>query len=165
MSSGCAPLALLPLLLLLLLHTSSAAAAAAPTERLTEPASGKQPHILMVLWDDYGWAEAGWHRNYTIGGLKVAATDEVVTPNMNALVRAGIELDRAYAYKCCSPTRSAFQSGRHPFHVNALNAAMEIHNPDDPISGFAGIPRNMTGVATKLAAAGYTTQFYGKWDA
>jgi hypothetical protein len=35
-----------------------------------------------------------------------------------------------------------------------LQAAMEISNPDDPVSGFAGIPRNMTGIATKLAAAG-----------
>ena len=24
-------------------------------ERLTAPAAGKQPHILMVLFDDYGW--------------------------------------------------------------------------------------------------------------
>jgi len=24
-------------------------------ERLTAPASGKQPHILMILFDDYGW--------------------------------------------------------------------------------------------------------------
>jgi hypothetical protein len=41
--------------------------------------------------------------------------------------------------------------------VNALNAAMEISNPEDPVSGFAGIPKNMTGMATKLAAAGYAT--------
>ena len=37
-------------------------------EQLQPPAMGKQPHIMMVLWDDYGWAEASWHRNYTIGG-------------------------------------------------------------------------------------------------
>lgn len=85
------------------------------------------------------------------------------TPALDELVATGIELDRAYAYKCCSPTRSAIQSGRHPYHVNALNAAMEISNPEDPVSGFAGIPRNMTGIATKLAAAGYSTAMFGKW--
>jgi arylsulfatase B len=68
---------------------------------------------------DYGWAEAGWHRNYTIGGVQVPATAEVVTPSLDALVADGIELNRAYAYKCCSPTRSAVQSGRHPYHVSA----------------------------------------------
>lgn len=53
------------------------------------------------------------------------ATDEVQTPTLDQLVRDGIELDRAYAYKCCSPTRSAFQSGRHPYHVNAMNVSLE----------------------------------------
>ncbi len=49
------------------------------------------PNVLYVLLDDWGWADAGWHRpeNYT----------EVQTPNMNALVREGVELDRHYAFK------------------------------------------------------------------
>ena len=46
----------------------------------------KPPHILFLLIDDFGWADAGWHRpaNYS----------EVKTPNMDELVRTGIELDR-----------------------------------------------------------------------
>ena len=31
-------------------------------------------------------------------------------------------------------------------------------------AGMAGIPRNMTGIAVKLAAAGYSTHAFGKWD-
>ena len=111
----------------------------------------------------YGWSEAGWHRNYSIGNVTVPPTTEVRTPALDALVRDGIELNRAYSYKCCSPTRSALQSGRHPYRVNALNSAAEISNKSDPVSGFAGIPRNMTGIATKMAAAGYRTSFFGKW--
>ena len=95
----------------------------------------------------------------------VPYTKEVQTPNLNALVKEGIELDRAYVYKYCSPTRSAIQSGRNPYHVNPLNAAPDISNPADPVAGFAAIPRNMTGVATKMAAAGYKTGGFGKWDA
>ena len=41
----------------------------------------------------YGWSEAGWHRNYSIGGVDVPATTEVRTPALDALVREGIELD------------------------------------------------------------------------
>jgi hypothetical protein len=41
------------------------------------------------------------------------------------------------------------------FHVNPINAAPDIHNPADPVSGFAAIPRNMTGIGTKMSAAGY----------
>lgn len=68
-------------------------------------------------------------------------------------------------YKYCSPTRSAIQSGRNPYHVNNLNLGPDVSNPSDPVSGFAAIPRNMTGIATKMAAAGYRTGMFGKWDA
>ena len=40
---------------------------------------------------------------------------------MDALVKNGIELDRAYSFKFCSPTRCALQSGRFPTHVNVVN--------------------------------------------
>jgi hypothetical protein len=135
-------------------------------ERLLAPAAGKKPHIWMLLFDDYGWADAGWHRD-TIGpgGVHIPADPEVVTPNLNQMVKEGIELDRAYVYKYCSPTRSALQSGRNPYHVNPLNAEPNIANHSDPVSGFAAIPRNMTGIATKLSAAGYLTHSFGKWDA
>lgn len=59
------------------------------------------PHLSVPRRHVQGWSEAGWHRNYTIGGVAVPSTREVVTPNLDALVREGIELDRMYAYKCC----------------------------------------------------------------
>ena len=69
-------------------------------ERLVRPSAGKQPHVLLVLFDDYGWADAGWHRNYTApGGEHVPASPDVLTPNLNALVEEGINLDRNYVYK------------------------------------------------------------------
>ena len=125
-----------------------------------------QPHILLALLDDWGWADAGWHRNYTApGGSFVPSTAEVITPHMHRLVREGIELDRAYAYKYCSPSRSALQSGREPYHVNVLNGDPSLRNQSDPEGGFAGVPRSMTGIAAKLAAVGYATAMFGKWDA
>jgi arylsulfatase I/J len=68
--------------------------------------SAIKPHILFALLDDYGWANAGWHRNYTApGGGFVPSTPEVQTPHMNGLVVSGIDLDRAYAFMFCSPSR------------------------------------------------------------
>jgi arylsulfatase B len=131
-----------------------------PNEKHIPPAGGRKPHIAMILMDDYGWADSGWHR---LDDHDPAA--DVMTPNMNALVKAGIEMDRQYVYKYCSPTRSAIQSGRNPYHVNPLNAAPNIYNPEDPVSGMAAIPRNMTGMAIKMSAAGYKTHMFGKWDA
>ena len=115
--------------------------------------------FARLCLQDYGWADSGWHRMDDHDPSK-----DVQTPNMNALVKEGIEMDRHYVYKYCSPTRTAIQSGRNPYHVNPLNAAPEIYNPGDPVSGMAAMPRNMTGMAMKMSAGGYKTHMFGKWD-
>lgn len=115
----------------------------------------RRPHVIAILADDIGWANVGWHRE--------AGYDEVQTPVMDSLVADGIELDRFYAYKFCSPSRSAAQSGREAIHVNAQMGTMNV-NPMDPVSGYSGIPRNMTTIATVMRDAGYHTVFAGKWD-
>ena len=81
---------------------------------------------------------------------------------MDALVADGIELDRHYVFKHCSPTRSVIQTGRSPYHVNTASSGADSYNPEDPVSGMQGVPRNMTGIAIKMAAAGYQTHAYGK---
>ena len=64
----------LPLLRWILLAAAAGTAAAAPT------------HIVAILADDFGWADAGWH------GLD--GPHQSVTPRMDALVKDGIELQR-----------------------------------------------------------------------
>ena len=53
--------------------------------------SNNKPHIVLMLVDDWGWDNVGYHRNQT--------TKEVVTPNIDNLVKEGLELDQHYAYK------------------------------------------------------------------
>jgi arylsulfatase B len=48
-------------------------------------------------------------------------------------------------------------------HVNTGNDPLTLVNPKDPVSGYSGIPRNMSGIAEKLAKAGYATGQSGKW--
>ena len=139
------------LLLVVALCTLREAVALQPT------ATGTKPHIVFMMVDDWGWANVGYHRD--------PPTKEVVTPNIDALVKEGLELDQHYAFQVCSPSRSSFLSGRLPIHVNDENIDPNVHNPKDPISGFQGIPRNMTVIAEKLAEAGYMTHQVGKWDA
>ena len=83
--------------------------------------------------------------------------NETVTPNIDALVASGTALTQQYVHKYCSPTRSSLQSGRLPIHVNVLNADMSSYNPNDPVSGFAGVPRNMTGISAVMKKGGYAT--------
>ena len=120
----------------------------------------RQPHLLYILADDFGWADADWHRPKN--------WPEAATPRMLDQLTRGIELDSMHAFKFCAPSRSAIQSGRNPIHVNVQNYQPTVWASDvpqrDPVSGFAGIPRNMTGMAAMLRTAGYHTAFVGKWD-
>jgi arylsulfatase B len=124
---------------------------------LANAAKAKKPHLILIVADDYGWANIGFHRTDD--------TKEVQTPNLDALAQSGVIFDRFYAYKICSPSRSSLQSGRNAVHVNTVNTAPEVFNPSDRISGYAGIPRNMTCIAEKLRNEGYRTVMSGKWDA
>jgi len=72
------------------------------------------------------------------------------------LAAQGRVLNRHYAHYVCSPTRTSFQSGRLPVHVNTNNTVPSIPH--------SGMPRNMTGIAEKLTSAGYRSHFIGKWD-
>ena len=99
----------------------------------------------------------GYHRND-------AGSGEVSTPTLDRIAQDGLRLERLYVHKICSPTRCALQTGRAPVHVNTQNVLPEVANPRDPVSGYQGIPVNMTGVAQLLAGAGYRTAAVGKWD-
>ena len=120
-----------------------------------EPLPDK-PHLLMFLADDLGWADVDWHRE--------DGYPERATPGLDHLRREGIELHRTFAFKYCAPSRAALLSGRHPIHVTVLNSDPGTHNPSDDDTGFAGIARSMTTLATVLKRSGYRTHHVGKWD-
>ena len=104
--------------------------------RTTIPA--KKPHIVFLLVDDWGWANVGYHR--------IHHTPEVATKNFDDLVKESLELDKYYTFNQCGPSRCSFLTGCLPIHVNDKNMELQYYNPDDPVSGFTGIPRNMTGI-------------------
>ncbi len=124
-------------------------------------ALARAPHLFFLLADDLGSANVGFSAK--VHGS--APSREVVTPNLDALAASGAVLTRNYNFKYCSPTRTSIQTGRSPIHVNVLNSDVMQHNASDPVGGFQGAPRNMTGLASKLKGAGYSTHLFGKWHA
>ena len=68
------------------------------------------------------------------------------TPNSDALVKAGIQMDKSYVFMYCAPTRSSIMSGRLPYHVNQLILA--LNNPD------WDMPAEMTAIPKKMKFAG-----------
>ena len=141
----------------LVLFVLAAVALATALSPLSEPALSP-PSIIYLVVDDWGWANWASHRP---GGGP--GDDEFPTPNLAALAAEGVLLDRMYGHKFCGPSRASIQTGRNPIHVSVLDAGLDLHNPADPVSGFMGIPRNMTGIASKLKEAGYATHAAGKW--
>jgi arylsulfatase I/J len=119
----------------------------------------QKPHILVILADDLGHANVGFTRK------EAGKTREVSTPNIDGLASEGVILEHMYVHYMCSPSRSAIQSGRYPIHVNVVQTHIMAHNEEDPVGGFAGIPRNMTGLGEVMRKGGYKTHFVGKWDA
>jgi arylsulfatase B len=102
------------------------------------------PHIIFSLVDDLG--------SYNVGWRNANAT----SPNIDRLARGGTLLARHYAYKFCSPTRSALLSGRLPLHVNEDNPAT--------IDSVGGVDLRMALLPQRLkAAADYYTVAIGKW--
>eukprot|EP00931_Biecheleriopsis_adriatica_P077520 TRINITY_DN51070_c0_g1_i1.p1 TRINITY_DN51070_c0_g1~~TRINITY_DN51070_c0_g1_i1.p1 ORF type:complete len:701 (-),score=165.81 TRINITY_DN51070_c0_g1_i1:69-2171(-) len=128
-------------------------------------AEARKPHVLFFLADDMGWANIGYHRRHAETIDEIQGAMEVYTPAIDSLVDDGIALERHYSYRICGPSRSSLLSGRLGAHVLAKNVAVTAQNKEDPVSGFAGIPRNMTGMGAKVKAGGYKTHYVGKWDA
>ena len=131
--------------------------AATSDKQLNTSTSAKKPHIVFLLVDDWGWANVGYHRN--------PPTPEVATKAVDQLVKEGLELDQYYTFNQCGPSRCSLLTGRLPIHVSDRNIEPQYYNPKDKVSGFTGIPRNMTGIGQKMKLAGYTTHQVGKWDA
>ena len=94
-------------------------------------AASRRPDIVHIVADDLGWADVGYH----------GAPPDFATPTLASWVARGVELDRFYVHKFCSPSRCALQTGRAPIHVNVENAPPEVRNADDPEGGFQARPR------------------------
>lgn len=101
-----------------------------------------KPNILLIIADDLGWQDVGWH-----GGV-------YQTPHLDRLVREGVELDRHYVQPVCTPTRTALLSGRWTsrFGPQALS----------PSNLRVYAPGTVT-LASALKQAGYSTAMAGKW--
>ena len=63
---------------------------------------GKPPNIVYILLDDVGFGEIGMDELSVIRGYK--------TPNMTALAKEGLSLNRMYTEPSCTPTRVATTS-------------------------------------------------------
>lgn len=103
-----------------------------------------QPNILVMVADDLGWADVGYH-----GG-------DIDTPSLDLLAEQGVQLNRFYTTPICSPTRAALMTGRDPIR---LGVAYGVILPWDNI----GVHPDEHFMPQSFQGAGYQTAMVGKW--
>jgi arylsulfatase A-like enzyme len=104
----------------------------------------QRPNIIIMLADDLGWSDVGFH-----GG-------DIDTPSLDRLAAEGVELSRFYTTPICSPTRAALMTGRDPMR---LGVAYAVIMPWMNI----GIHPDEHFMPETFQAAGYQTAMVGKW--
>ncbi|AKQ47676.1 arylsulfatase [Rufibacter radiotolerans] len=108
-------------------------------------APGKKPNIIIILADDMGWGDVGYH-----GG-------KIKTPNLDRLAKEGTELNRFYVAAVCSPTRAGLLTGRYPDRFGLRTTVIP------PWSTF-GVDTKEVFLPEMLAKAGYKNRaVLGKW--
>ncbi|MDQ3624314.1 MAG: sulfatase [Verrucomicrobiota bacterium] len=107
-------------------------------------AAPRKPNVLIIVGDDMGYADVGFH------GCK-----DIPTPHLDALAASGVRFSNGYVSgPYCSPTRAGLLTGRyqtrfgHEFNAGAAGT---------------GLPVAESTLADRLKAAGYATGLIGKW--
>ncbi len=128
----------------------AAAAACAGSARAAEAsARSQQPNVILIVSDDQGYADVGFH-----------GSQEIKTPQLDALAASGTICTAGYVtFPVCSPSRAGFLSGRSGARFGYDT------NPDTKTENFhaAGLPLSERTLADAMKRAGYATGLVGKW--
>lgn len=104
-----------------------------------------RPNIIVIVADDLGWADVGFHGN-----------TQIDTPSLDRLASEGVVLDRFYTTPICSPTRAALMTGRDPIRLGVAYATIMPWSNN-------GVHTQETFLPELLQSAGYQTAMVGKW--
>ena len=107
-------------------------------------AKAPRPHIILMMADDLGWGDVGFHES------------KIRTPHIDALAASGVRLNQFYAQPVCSPTRGALMTGRYPMRLGLQCGVVR------PWAKH-GLPLDERTLPQALGEAGYVTAVVGKW--
>ncbi|XP_075213981.1 arylsulfatase B-like [Lycorma delicatula] len=105
----------------------------------------KQPNIIIILADELGWNDVSFH-----------GSDQIPTPNIDALAYNGVILNNHYVQPSGTSTRAALMTGKYPIHTGMQGF------PINPLEK-RGLPLTETTMAQQLKKLGYSTNIIGKW--
>ena len=108
--------------------------------------ASEKPNIVVMMVDNLGWGELGV---YGGGELRGAAT-----PRLDKLAKEGMRLQNFNVEPQCTPTRSAFMTGRRPIRSGTTKVVWGM---------LYGLTNWEITMAELMSEAGYATGMYGKW--
>ncbi len=113
-------------------------------ERLRQRAKreARGPNVVLVMTDDQGYGDLGFHGNPVIR-----------TPNLDAMAGRSARMETFYVSPVCAPTRAALMTGRYSQRTRAI----------DTYIGRAMMEPEEVTVAEALRDAGWATGIFGKW--
>lgn len=122
-------------------------AAAVPLAMIATPALAghSRPNVVIILADDLGWGDVGYHGSV------------ISTPNIDRLASEGVEMDRYYTAPISSPARAGILTGRYPSRFGFRTAVI-------PPWRDCGLDAGERTLADMLAENGYAHRAaIGKW--
>ncbi len=121
---------------------------AAALVALGASAAPRPPNHLLIVADDLGYADVGFH------GCR-----EIPTPNLDRLAASGVRCSQGYvSHSFCSPTRAGLLTGRYQQRFGH-----EMNPPYAPDNPTIGLPTNEVTIAEVLRTKGYVCGLIGKW--
>ena len=111
---------------------------------LLRAAAVPRPNIVILLADDLGWNDVGYHGS------------EIRTPHIDRLAREGVRCERFCAFPSAHPRVPALMTGRSPMRFGVVYATIEPFDTH-------GVPVDEHFMAQSFQAGGYETAVAGKW--
>lgn len=116
-------------------------------------AMAAQPNIIIVMADDMGWGDVGYH-----------GYDNVMTPNIDRIAHEGVQFAQGYvSASVCGPSRAGMMTGVYQQKFGCGENPSSSGWPDNCKYPMAGMPTSQPTIAEMLKEQGYTTGMVGKW--
>lgn len=117
---------------------------------LSNPIWAQRPNIIYIMTDDMGY-----------GDLSCYGNKKFMTPNLDKLASQGVKFVNAYAAApVCTPTRTAFMTGRYPAKTS-VGLMEPLRSPK--LDSAYGLTKDIPTLGTLMKMKGYETVLIGKW--
>ena len=131
-----------------------------PPTRTLQSSENQTPNVIVIVADDLGYGDLGCY-----------GAEDIQTPNIDKLAKMGVRFTRFYSNGPeCTPTRTAFLTGRYQQRVGGLECAIGLGNVGRYSEALElsdknelGLPAAFSAIPKMFNESEYNTAIVGKW--